>query len=171
MNRVSGHRLVALLVLAATLARLLPHPGNVTPIGALALFSGAYVGGRAFWLVPLAALWIGDLVDGLYATSVLAAVYAGTVASALVGRALLRHNDSTQRIALAVIGGALTFWLISNLGNWIAFRPPTVAGLIACYVDGLPYLTRSLFGDALYATLLFGALKLIRRRSAEPARA
>ncbi|NJN32935.1 MAG: hypothetical protein HC817_00415 [Saprospiraceae bacterium] len=34
--------IVTLIILAAALCRLLPHPLNVTPIGAMALFSGAY---------------------------------------------------------------------------------------------------------------------------------
>ena len=42
-------RLLALLsaILAAAALRLVPHPPNFTPIGAMALFSGAYLGRRA----------------------------------------------------------------------------------------------------------------------------
>ena len=39
-------RVVALLsaILVAAVLRLVPHPPNFTPIGAMALFSGAYLG-------------------------------------------------------------------------------------------------------------------------------
>ena len=145
-----------LLILIAAAARWLPHVDNFTPIGALALFSGAYLSRRWFWLVPLAALFLGDLHNGLYNGVVLIAVYAGFLASAAIGRWLLLGRATVGPIALAVVVGALSFWVVSNLGSWLAFRPLTVAGLAQCYVDGLPYLLRSLVGDAVYAALLFG---------------
>ena len=45
-------RLIALLsaILVAAALRLVPHPPNFTPIGAMALFSGAYIGRRALAL-------------------------------------------------------------------------------------------------------------------------
>jgi hypothetical protein len=41
-------RLLALVsaIFAAAILRLVPHPPNFTPIGAMALFSGAYLGRR-----------------------------------------------------------------------------------------------------------------------------
>ena len=66
----SNHaRLIALLsaIVAAAALRLVPHPPNFTPIGAMALFSGAYLGRR--WLAfaaPLGALLLSDLVLGFY---------------------------------------------------------------------------------------------------------
>lgn len=159
----SGQWLVLLLILVAAALRTLPHPENIAPIGALALFSGAYLQRRVFWLAPLAALLLGDLHNGLYQASVMLAVYLGFLASTAVGRGLLHGRDSTGRIAAAVGAGALVFWLISNVGNWLAFHPQTAAALLQCYVDGLPYLGRSLAGDAFYALLLFGVYRLVRR--------
>ena len=51
-------RLVALLcaIAAAAALRLVPHPPNFTPIGAMALFSGAYLGRRGLaFVAPLGA--------------------------------------------------------------------------------------------------------------------
>lgn len=158
-----GQGLVLLLIVGAAALRMLPHPENIAPIGALALFSGAYLQRRVFWLVPLGALLLGDLHNGLYHAAVMLAVYLGFLASTAVGRGLLHRRDSTGRIALAVGAGALAFWLISNVGNWLAFHPQTAAALLQCYVDGLPYLLRSLAGDAIYAALLFGGYRLARR--------
>ena len=67
----SNHaRLTVLLsaIVAAAALRLVPHPPNFTPIGAMALFSGAYFGRR--WLAfaaPLGALLLSDAVLGFYA--------------------------------------------------------------------------------------------------------
>ena len=62
-------RLLALLsaIVAAAALRLVPHPPNFTPIGAMALFSGAYLGRRAIaFVAPLGALLLSDLVLGFY---------------------------------------------------------------------------------------------------------
>lgn len=155
--------LVFALILGAALLRLAPHPDNIAPIGALALFSGAYLQRQVLWLVPLGALFLGDLANGLYHGVVMAFVYLGFAASASVGRAMLHQNDAPARIALATLLGAVTFWVVSNVGSWLAFRPLTLAGLAQCYIDGLPYLLRSLAGDALYVGLLFGGYRLLRR--------
>src|SRR5262245_25260092 len=50
------------VVLLTALARLLPHPPNFTPIGALALFGAAHFQSRwAAFLVPLVAMFISDV--------------------------------------------------------------------------------------------------------------
>ena len=157
------HGLVLLLILAAAALRLAPHPANVAPIGALALFAGAYLRHPAFHLVPLGALLLGDLHLGFYHAGVMAAVYVGFAASAAVGRGLLLGRDRAGRIAVATGAGALVFWLISNFGVWAFFRDHSWAGLAQCYVDALPFLGRSLVGDALYAIVLFGGYRLARR--------
>ena len=62
-------RLIALLsaIAAAAALRLVPHPPNFSPIDAMALFSGAYLGRRGIaFVAPLAALLLSDLVLGFY---------------------------------------------------------------------------------------------------------
>ena len=167
---VERNGLALLLIVAVAALRLLPQPANVAPIGALALFSGAYLQSRFAYAVPLAALFLGDLQLGLYHGGVMAAVYLGFLASTLVGRGLLhtraeepRRRDRGGRIVVAVGAGAFVFWVISNFGVWLFFRPLSLAGFAQCYVDAVPFLGRSLVGDALYATLLFGGYHLARR--------
>ena len=69
------------------------------------------------------------------------------------------------RIAAATFLGALQFFLITNLGVWafLSSYPRTGAGLAACYIAGIPFFWNTLAGDALYATLLFGAFALAER--------
>ena len=160
---VEGNALVLLLVVAVALARLLPHPANIAPVGALALFSGAYLTRRWFYMVPVAALLVSDWMLGFYHAGVMAAVYGGFLAAACIGRGMLRGRDQGARIVGAVGVGALAFWFISNFGVWLAHHPKTAAGFLRCYVDAVPFLGRSLLGDGLYAALLFGAYKLTRR--------
>ena len=170
---VERNGLALLLIVALAALRLLPQPANIAPIGALALFSGAYLQSRFAYAVPLAALFLGDLQIGLYHGGVMVAVYLGFLASALIGRGLLRtraeeprRRDRGGRVVVAVGAGALVFWLISNFGVWLFFRPLSLAGFAQCYADALPFLGRSLVGDALYAALLFGGYQLARRLGA-----
>ena len=55
------------LVAAAAVTRLLPHPPNFTPLTAMALFAGACLpSGRVALAVPLAAMFMSDLVLGFH---------------------------------------------------------------------------------------------------------
>ena len=67
MNRI---RFIVLagMILAAAISRLIPHPPNFTPLAALALFGGAsFASKRAAFFVPSVGLVLSDLVLGFYA--------------------------------------------------------------------------------------------------------
>jgi len=55
------------IVLAAAGLRLAPHPMNFAPIGALALFGGAYFSSKREALaIPLLSLILGDVFTGFH---------------------------------------------------------------------------------------------------------
>jgi hypothetical protein len=151
---------VAAAVLLAALSRLLPHPPNFTPIGAIALFGGACFANRwqAFF-VPLAALFLGDLVLGFHI--LMPVVYGAFTLEVCLGL-WLRRRRRLLPIASAVLAGSVMFFLISNFGVWalLGTYPRTPAGLFACYIAGIPYFGNTLLGDAVYCTALFGGLTL-----------
>ncbi len=52
-----------LIVISAAFSRLLPHPPNFTPIGAMALFGAAYFSKKHIALIlPIIAMFLSDLV-------------------------------------------------------------------------------------------------------------
>jgi Family of unknown function (DUF6580) len=151
---------VLVMILAASALRIAPHPWNFTPIGAMALFSGAML--RRRWMkfgLPLAALFAGDLFIGFHV--LMPVVYASFLVSVLIGT-WLENRRTVSRIVGATLLGAAQFFLVSNLGVWAAMStyPRTLSGLGACYVAGIPFFWNSLAGDALYAGLLFGGFAL-----------
>ena len=50
------------LILFAIALRLLPHPPNFSPIGAIGLFAGCYLSLKRFWIIPIVALFVSDFV-------------------------------------------------------------------------------------------------------------
>lgn len=153
---------LALVALAAAL-RVVAHPWNFTPIGAMALFSGATF--RQRWLkfgFPLVALFAGDVFTGLYKLMIV--VYASFLISVAIGM-WIGEGRKLSRIAGGTMLGALQFFLITNFAVWASFTtyPKSVAGLAACYAAGLPLFWNTLAGDAVYVVLLFGGYALAAR--------
>jgi uncharacterized protein DUF6580 len=154
--------ILAMVVLAAVL-RIAPHPWNLAPIGAMALFSGAMVKDRRLaFLFPLLALFAGDVFIGLH--KLIPIVYASFLINVFIGR-FLEDNRTVARIGGATFLAALQFFVITNFAVWafLGSFPFTPAGLVTCYVNGLPLFWNTLAGDALYATLLFGGFALAER--------
>ncbi|MDQ7827626.1 MAG: DUF6580 family putative transport protein [Armatimonadota bacterium] len=157
------HLAVALLIVAAAASRLLPHPPNVTPVAAMALFGGAaFVDLRLAVLVPLGAMVLSDLVLGLHAT--IPFVYAALAATALIGR-LLRGRRRPAPLVAASLAASTLFFLVTNFGVWLVggLYPKTAAGLVAAYVAGLPFFRNTLLGDLAFTVLLFGGFALLER--------
>lgn len=157
--------LVYLLVLVAVVSRLLPHPMNFAPIGAIGLFSGAYLQDKRAWLVPLVALFISDIFIGFYNPVVMLSVYASFAVGTLIGRYCLYSKRSVLRVVGAALSTATVLFVLSNFALWAAtdFYPHTVAGLIACYVNAIPFYGNTIAGDLFYSFTLFGLYELVMR--------
>ncbi len=152
------------IALAAAL-RILPHPWNIAPVGAMALFSGAMIRNRPLaFAFPLLALFAGDVFLGFYNYKLMPVVYASFLVSVLIGR-LLQNRRTFARVSGATLLGAIQFFVVTNFGVWALgnFYPRTLAGLIACYAAGVPFFWNTLAGDALYAGVLFGGFALAER--------
>jgi hypothetical protein len=150
-------------IAAAAALRLVPHPPNFTPIGAMALFSGAYLGRRGLaFLAPLAALLVSDLVLGFYHG--MGTVYFSVALIVVLGSVALPRT-SPLRVGMAAVSSSVLFFVVTNFGMWLfsGFYPQTLAGLEACYVAAIPFFQNTLAGDLFYAALLFGGFALAER--------
>jgi uncharacterized protein DUF6580 len=155
--------LALVMILLAAALRIAPHPWNLAPVGAMALFSGALVRDRRIAFVfPLLTLFAGDVFIGFH--RLMPIVYSSFLLSVLIGR-LLQERRTVSRVAGTMLLGAIQFFIVTNFGVWAlgSFYPRTVAGLAACYVAGVPFFWNTLAGDALYAGLLFGGFALAER--------
>jgi hypothetical protein len=171
-------RLAIALVFVAALTRLLPHPDNFSPIGAMALFGAAHFGRpRLTLLAPFAALFVSDLLlnNLVYAEfydgfTLITSwwIYAAFAVVMLAGWAILRGKTSVPRLAAASLSASLLFFLVSNFSVWAGsgMYPSTPEGLLACYAAGLPFLQNTVLGDLFFSGLLFGSYHWMARRSA-----
>ncbi|HDP89255.1 MAG TPA: hypothetical protein ENN42_04755 [Thioalkalivibrio sp.] len=154
--------LIGILIVAA-LFRILPHPPNVAPIAAMALFAGAYFTDRKLaFVLPFAALVISDLVIGFHSTMLF--VYAAFAITVVMGFWL-----QSRRRALPILGAALgssvLFFLVTNFGAWLShgMYPLNAEGLMAAYTAGIPFFRNTLIGDLLFVVLFFGGFSLAER--------
>jgi hypothetical protein len=160
----NGPRNAALfaMIVAAGLCRWIPHPINFTPIGAMALFGGAcYAQRRLAFLLPLAALAVGDLATGFHI--LMPVVYVSFAANVLLGR-WLRTRRTFLRTAAFTFAGAVQFFIVTNLATWWVYYPHSIDGLAACFVAAIPCFQNTLAGDAVFTGLLFGALAVIEHQ-------
>ncbi len=166
LKLISANKEVWFLLGIVAISAVLPHPANVTPIGALGLFAGAHIRQQGFLLLPVAAALFADLTTiGVYSVLIMFFVYTGHLVSALCGRYLVRDRALSTQLPIAVVAASLGFYLISNIGNWWVYQPHTWAGIVECYTLGLPYLVRTLFGNMLYSSLFFGVFAFLQQLS------
>lgn len=160
------------LVTAGALSRIWFHElPNFAPIAAMALFSGYYFrSAKVAVLVPLLAMSLSDLVIGSYDWQVMAVVYAA-LALPVVFRGLLRNHLAMERgsassAALGLSGlitcslaSSLFFFLATNFACWIfgSMYEHNGQGLLACYLQGIPFFRFTLAGDLFFGTVLFGS--------------
>ena len=154
---------IATLVTLSAVLRIVPHPWNLTPVGAMALFSGAMFRNRWIaFLLPLASLLAGDLFVGFHKLMLI--VYASFAISVAIGR-WLRENRSLARVGGATFLGAAQFFVMTNFAMWVlgGYYPKTAAGLATCFMAGVPFFWNTLSGDTLYAGILFGGFALAEK--------
>ena len=175
-----GTLVLAGMILLAALSRLLPHPPNFSPVQAMALFAGAWFARRQLaLLVPLLAMLLSDVLLGLlhggiyfdyFVSAGFWLVYLAMAACAALGFAL-RGRASAPRVLGYALGSSLLFFVITNFGAWLAdiasaapIYAPTLSGLAAAYIAGIPFLQNTIAGALLFSAMLFGGFALLRRR-------
>ena len=137
-------------VLVAILMRLVPHPPNVAPITAVALFAGTFFN-KKHWavLMPLLAMVFTDIFLGF--SMITPVVYLSFLAITVVGMLFKKMNFGT------VLLSSLVFFALTNLGVWVLHYPLTPEGLMTCFTLAIPFFINSLLGDFFFsALLLFG---------------
>jgi hypothetical protein len=165
-------------IVLAVLSRVLPHPYNFTPLGAIALFGAAYFTDKKWAiLIPLIAMWISDILinnfifsaffDGFTLFhSAMIWTYGSIALIALMGMKFLK-KVTIPRVLGSAIGASVIFFVISNFGAWLAspMYPLNISGLAAAYTAAIPFFHNTLAGDIIYCTTLFGAFEYLKMKA------
>jgi hypothetical protein len=168
--------LAYVFVVFAVLSRMpfMPHPWGFTPVAAALLYFGARGSRRQLW-VPFALLAVSDVILTKFVYSYQFSwdhfvTWAWYAAILWLGTSL-RENSAWLRVAGAALASSVSFFVVSNFAVWACWSmyPKTLAGLMTCYVAGLPFFRRGLAGDMLFTAVMFGvpAVAAMLARSSE----
>ena len=178
-NKISPRFLfISLAILAAGLWRVFVSGGiisfsNFTPVGAMALFGGAYFSNkRLAFLFPLLTLWLSDIIiDSFIYGHGLVLFYSGWYISyaafaLMVVMGLAIKKPTVSNITLFGTLGSFMHWVITNFGVWAqgSMYPKTGLGLMQCYTLALPFLSNSIVSTLVFSAALFGSFELAKRR-------
>ena len=114
-------------------------------------------------LVPIAGMMLGDAMLGFYDLRMMAAVY-GTLALPACAACLSDRLRRPLLIVPMLLSSSLIFFLVTNFAVW-AFSPlyaANAAGLVKCYVAGLPFLRNMAEDDLFWGLVLFGGYWLLQ---------
>ncbi|MGM0646870.1 MAG: DUF6580 family putative transport protein [Bacteroidota bacterium] len=154
------------VVLMVVLWRLFIEIPNFTPVMALAFFGGAYFGKRHIALIiPFAAMIISDLILGVHNTMIF--VYLAFAIAVGIGT-LIKNKSNVPGILAGALGSSIIFFLITNFGVWLTGfvgYPMTLNGLIASYVQAIPFFRTEVLSTLVFTTVFFGAYHLVKRSS------
>ena len=148
---------ILIIIVVAALMRLLPHLPNVTPVTAMALFSGVYFTDKRYaFFIPLLAMVLSDIVLGF--SWITFFVYASFILVSYIGYASKKIKITT------ILLSSISFFIITNFGVWLLGYPKTLDGLLECYTLAIPFFRNSLIGDFFYAGGMYYGFEFISKR-------
>ena len=177
MNKITISYLVVIgLILFASFSRIIPHMPNFTPLGAMALFGGAYLKNKYHaFIIPIASLWLSDLVLNNFIFSFYSDFtwfypgflwqYTSFILIIIIGYLFLKKVNF-KNIFVTSILSSLLFFVITNFGVWVSGSMYSLdfQGLITCYSMAIPFYKGTVLGFICYSSLLFGILEFSRNK-------
>lgn len=175
--------LLAFIILTAVIRVLLHFSeeisvfANFSPIGAMALFGGAYFNKqwKAF-AFPLLALFLSDLV--LYQTVFKGQgngllygewywVYGAFVIMTITGRWILK-TVNIKNFILSAFACVFIHWIVTDIPVWRGSKvfSQDLKGYIDCLIVAIPFEWRFLTGTLVYGAVLFGVFEWLKNRYA-----
>lgn len=171
--------IVAMIVLVVAMTRLIPHTltaglFNFSPMGALALFGGAYFNRKYLaYILPIVALWLSNLlINNIFYAQYFSGfswftnpeVYFAFLLIVVLGANFLK-KISVSRLAIAAVSSSVIFFVVTNFYTWLltGMYPRNFGGLTACYVAAVPFYWNTLASDVFYVGVLFGGFELVRK--------
>jgi len=187
VEKINPRFAVILLLMIVVAAMRIPNAAQITPwanfspIGAMGLFGGAYFNSKwKAFAFPLLTLFVSDLIinififDGKYGVlySGWYVIYSIFALIVFYGKWMIQ-KVAVKNVLLACIVAALSHWLLADFTVWLGggtdlrtMMPlaKNWAGLLQCYVQGVPFMRNFLLSNLVYGGILFGGFELAQRR-------
>ncbi len=145
---------------------------NFTPVGAIALFGGAYFSDKwKAYLVPLLTLFVSDMVLNYLYFGKFTVFYSGMILvylsfaiMVLIGTLIKKINFTN--VLLASLAAVLAHWLITDIDitQSSALYSKGLPGYFQSLVAAIPFEKSMLLGTLLFGALLFGGFELAKRK-------
>tara|TARA_B100000029_G_C17270234_1_gene849549 strand:+ start:43 stop:612 length:570 start_codon:yes stop_codon:yes gene_type:complete len=166
-NNTKQFGIITILIVLATLSRLIDHPANFVPISAMILFGAAHFEKKwQVFLIPFGATLLSDMWLSPGFINIGAYISYGLIL--LFGIKLYSRKISASNMLSGAIGSGLIFFIVSNFMVWMMDPiymnvSKTSSSLVACYIDGLlfhrgtSFFLNTLISNLFYSTILFGS--------------
>jgi len=166
------------MIAGAALSRFLfltPSLANFSPVGAMALFGGAYFANKRWsYAIPMLALWISNLVLNnvvykeyypTFSLGIEPGVFVSFAVMVTIGIFLLKKVNA-QNILVANLLGTFAFFVVSNFFVWTEgiLYAQDWNGLVLAYTNAIPFLKNSLMSNLLFSAVMFGAFEAAKRQ-------
>lgn len=179
LRRINTRAIVLIsMILIAAAMRLVSYKfpfilSNFTPVGAIALFGGAYFTDKwKAYLVVLVTLFASDiLINHLYISKWVFWyngsfwVYLTFAIMVFIGN--LIKKATVANVGIASLVSVAIHWLIIDL-PWLygTMYPHNLSGYRQSLVAAIPFEMNMVLGDLVFCTLLFGGFELAKNKYA-----
>ncbi|HEY4323391.1 MAG TPA: DUF6580 family putative transport protein [Mucilaginibacter sp.] len=177
LQKINTRTLVLILMIVAAAAmRFVSYKfpyvlSNFTPVGAIALFGGAYFTDKwKAYVVVLITLFASDiLIDYLY-TSKWVLWYSGAIwvylafaIMVLIGSFIKKAN--VANVGIASLASVMVHWLLTDIPSvGSTLYPHTLAGYGQSLIAAIPFERNMVLGDMLFCAILFGGFELAKNK-------
>jgi hypothetical protein len=174
---------LVIMVIIASVYRVIPRPFGFAPQIALAIFGGAVIRDkRLAFIMPVLSMFISDLIYQVLFINGLTDIqgfYRGQwinyalIAGCSIFGILIKKINVTNVLIMSIIAPT-AYFLVSNFLTWTGVGeyveyPKTWEGLMTCYTAALPFYKWSVVSTVFFSGILFSAWYLITKRSAKQA--
>ena len=164
-----------LMMLVASLGRLIsyefPQLSNFTPLGAIALFGGAYFNDKwKAYAIVLITLFLSDvLIDYLYTSKLMfwydgaQWVYLPFLIMVFIGTFI--KNISVANVLIASVVAVAAHWLITDLPWFYGTRyANNLSGYLASLTASILFERNMLAANIVFGAILFGGFELAKNK-------
>jgi hypothetical protein len=175
---------LAFAIASRFLVVLNPAWANFSPIASMALFAGAYMSNRyqaILWTIL--PIWVSNMILNNVFYSQYFDGFSWGIDFVQVGLiALIPFIGARIKSFGGFVGGnvatVLGFFILSNFAVWAGdaigygftagnavVYAKDFSGLVACYVNALPFLKNAILSQFVFSAVLFGGFELVKSKS------